>query len=133
MKYTLVTEAEAESVVRCITSESGLDADEWAAQIVQRLTPVIISSKGSYLTMGPYWWPVKRIMVNHGANLTDPTDEQINEVTLGREYLDVAAAVITHYREGKTADENAGIFEVKDDAGNVVRYQVTDPEMVNNQ
>lgn len=128
-QYTLVAAEDAEGMVISVTRETGLDADEWAAQTIDQLRAKLEAElpASAYLTLGPYWWPIKRLMIKRGAELTDPTEDQINEVTLGCEYLDIAAGLITHFSQ-QGAASFSGVFTVTTEHGDVVEYPLSDPE-----
>lgn len=128
MKIKLYDSADLEKIV-AKGAKGFPDRSAWAGRMVAAFAGVVRRSPLAYRSFGPFWWPLKAMMVSAGelaASAPDP--DLVAQVTTGSAALDVAAAWAQH--EAHSSQMLAGsAFTVDTEDGDTMEYLLIDKEM----
>ena len=111
-------------------SKGFINEQQWVSKMLGSFAATVRRRPLSYRAYGPFWWPIKRLMIEAGelkGELPDPAE--LERVTMGSPALDVAAAWA--YSEFSTANQtdNSQTITVDTEDGDTTDYFLNDEEM----
>ena len=73
--------------------QAGLSEAEWLAKMSATIAKIFIHNPKQYRGLGPYWWVVKKVLLDHGYDFGDFIDaEWYEKVTYGSDVLNILAS-----------------------------------------
>lgn len=122
----------AESLAPAIAegSKGFVNQQQWVSKMLGSFSATVRRRPLSYRSFGPFWWPIKRLMIESGDLQGEtPDPAEVERITLGTPALDVAAAWA--YSEfaasNQTSDDNMITVDTED--GDTFEYLLNDEEM----
>lgn len=88
--------AKIEALRDTATNNGQVSEADWIAKNIELTAGILRRDPRRYRAYGPYWWVVKRAMINHGLDdFGDFVDlEWYDKVDYGNEFLNLLAALI---------------------------------------
>lgn len=132
MKYAQFSADDLTAMLDAIASETGQkNSGVWADSVLEGFARLVDKTPGAYITFGPYWWPVKQLLVDRGLmNLDPPDSDKLQEVSFGSDSLNIAAAFAAHNYCIDSMSTSSNTVSVLDmDSGDTVDYLLLDEEM----
>lgn len=128
MKIKLYEATDLERVV-AEGRKSFPDEAAWVSKMLSSFAGIVNRRPLTYRTFGPFWWPLKALMIEAGElNASEPDPALVDQATAGSPALDVAAAWSMH--ETCSSQMLAGnTFTVDTESGDTVEYRLYDEEM----
>lgn len=127
-KIKLYEAADLEKVI-AKGRKSSPDEAAWVRKLLGSFAGIVKRRPAAYRSFGPYWWPLKALMIKAGeldASEVDP--DLVAQVTMGSPALDVSAAWSQH--ETYSRQMMAGnTFTVDTESGDTVEYRLFDDAM----
>ena len=121
-----------ESLAEAITegSKGFVNQQQWVTKMLGSFAAMVRRRPMAYRAFGPFWWPIKRLMIEAGefhGELPDPAE--VESITLGSAALDVAAAwAYSEYAIDNQIEGN-NLITVDDSDGDSYDYHLNDEEM----
>lgn len=100
----------------------------WRARVLAELAQTLKKWPGAYRTFGPYWWVVKRQLVDAGLHAGEVKPDALAAIATGDDDLDLLGALLYH---GYNVDQmrlDGVTFSVDTDDGDTIDYVLDDPE-----
>lgn len=129
MKILIYTQEQLEKIVA--EGSSGFASpSQWISTMLNSFAETVKRRPASYRSFGPFWWPIKSMMIKAGVIAGQVPDADIvAQATTGSAATDVAAAwaFAEQANENMTASENTFIIDTDD--GDTTNYLLVDEEM----
>jgi type II restriction/modification system DNA methylase subunit YeeA len=111
-------------------ARAGKSLNKWAAGYLAKLPTFLEKNPGFYRAFGPYWWLVKKALIDHkNFEFGDEADlEWIEALDYGDESLNLLAAFLYYedrYSEGALTEQQ----HIMDGPVDSVEYWLEDPDM----
>lgn len=103
--------------------------DMWVDKMLSSFASVVGRRPAVYRSFGPFWWPLKALMVSAGefdGEMPDP--DLVAQVTTGDAALDVAAAW-SHHERYSSQLLAGNTFTVDAENGDTIEYSLCDDDM----
>ncbi|GAB4059115.1 hypothetical protein [Uliginosibacterium sediminicola] len=129
MKIILYTPEQLDATVTA-GSATFTSQGQWVSKMRSTFAGMVGRNPQIYRSFGPFWWPLKRMMVEAGdldASLPDPDVEE--QVSTGSAARNIAAAFMYHDRATDDMTATNTWHTVDTDEGDTIEYLVIDDEM----
>lgn len=111
-------------------SASFASQSAWVSSFIEGVAKLVWENPIAYRAFGPYWWPLKKLMVE-GKYFAgdDPDEELVAKATFGNASLDCAAAfAYSEYSHGALKNES-NTLQADTEDGDTIDYRLWDDEM----
>jgi hypothetical protein len=118
--------------LRPLIEEATIDQSEeqWHVQFMQGVAGLIEKRPIMYRSFGPFWWPLKKYLLDAGLIVGEPVDAELfDQVTMGSQALDLAAAFAYHDWTTRYMTSTDTVRDVETDEGETIEYPVIDDEL----
>ena len=121
-----------ESLAEAITegSKGFVNQQQWVTKMLGSFAAMVRRRPMAYRAFGPFWWPIKRLMIEAGEFHGElPDHAEVESITFGSAALDVAAAwAYSEYAIDNQIEGN-NLITVDDSDGDTYDYHLNDEEM----
>lgn len=128
-KIVLFATSDLEPVVE-EGSKGFVSKQQWVTKMLGSFAGQVRARPLAYRSFGPFWWPLKRLMIEAGEFPgTLPDADEVARISFGRADLDVAAAFA--YSEYASANqiEMSTTITVDTEDGDTIDYLLNDDEL----
>lgn len=104
--------------------------EQWAGKMLSSFAATVRRRPMSYRAYGPFWWPLKRLMIEAGEMQGEtPDPAEVERITLGTATLDVAAAWAYSEYAAQNQIDSDNMITVDTEDGDTYEYLLNDEEM----
>jgi len=102
---------------------------QWVGHMLSSFAEIVKRRPVAYRAFGPFWWPIKAMMVKSGVLAAEsPDPDLVAQATMGAA-LDVAAAWAFQEQAHESMTAMNNTFAVDTEDGDTVDYLLMDDEM----
>lgn len=111
-------------------SKGFVSKQQWVTKMLSSFAGQVRARPLAYRSFGPFWWPLKRLMIEAGEFPGAlPDADEVSRISLGRADLDVAAAFAYSEFAMENQIEMSTTITVDTDDGDTIDYLLNDDEL----
>ena len=105
---------------------------QWVNKMASQFAVLVTNRPLAYRYFGPFWWPLKKIMLDRGEKVAfgeQPDPDELERISFGNTALDIAAAWAHQEYTLERMSGTGNTFTVDTEDGDTEEYVLIDDEM----